>query len=71
MGHKKFEKQKKIISKGLLKTMSNSDPSKLHHHHLVKVSQNNISQLTLLFNSSTHVSSQQIIWSGLLNSLIF
>jgi hypothetical protein len=30
---------KKIISKGLLKTRSNSNPSKVHNYHLVKVSQ--------------------------------
>jgi hypothetical protein len=56
MGHKTFEKQKKkFISKGLLKTRSNSNPSKVHNHHLVKVSENKISQLVLLFNSSSHV----------------
>jgi hypothetical protein len=55
MGHKCFEKQKNKISKGLLKTRFNSDLSKVHNHHLVTISQNNISQLTLLFNSSTHV----------------
>jgi hypothetical protein len=38
MGHKNFEKQKKFISKGLLKTRSNFDLSKVHNHHLVKVS---------------------------------
>jgi len=54
-GTKILRNKKKIISKGLLKTTSNSNPSKVHNHHLVKVSQNKISQLTLLFNSSTHV----------------
>jgi hypothetical protein len=49
-GTKFLKNKKKIISKGLLKTRSNSDPSKVHNNHLVK-----ISQLALLFNSSTHV----------------
>jgi hypothetical protein len=57
MGHKFFEKErKKFISKGLLRTRSNCNPSKVHNHHLVKVSQNKISQLSLLFHSSTFVS---------------
>jgi hypothetical protein len=50
-----LKNKKKFISKGLLKTRSNFDPSKVHNHHLVKVSQNKISQLTLLFHSSTRV----------------
>jgi hypothetical protein len=54
-GTKILRNKKKIISKGLLKTRSNSDPSKVHNHHLVNVSQNKISQLTLLFHSSTCV----------------
>ncbi len=45
---------KKIISKGFLKTRSNSNPSKVHNYHLVKVSQKKISQLTLSFHFSTH-----------------
>jgi len=56
MGHKIFEKErKKFISKGLLKTRSNYKPSKVHNHHLVKASQNKISQSSLLFHSSTLV----------------
>ncbi len=47
--------KKTFISKGLLKTRSNFDPSKIHDHHLIKVSQNKISRLILLFNFSTHV----------------
>jgi hypothetical protein len=48
MGHENFEKKKKkIISKGLLRTRSNSNPSKVHNYHLVKVSQNKISHLAL------------------------
>jgi hypothetical protein len=39
--------KKKIISKGLLKTRSNFDPSKVHNYHLVKVSQKKISHLAL------------------------
>jgi len=42
-GTKFLRNKKKIISKVLLKTRSNSDPSKVHHRHLVKVSQNKIS----------------------------
>jgi hypothetical protein len=47
--------KKKIISNLFLKTRSNSDHSKVHNHHLVKVPQDKISQLALLFNSLTHV----------------
>jgi hypothetical protein len=48
IGHKIFDKQKKIISKGLLKTRFNFDASKVHNYHLVKVSQKKIShKLTL------------------------
>jgi hypothetical protein len=35
--------QKKFISKRLLKIRFNSDPSKIHNYHLVKVSQKTIS----------------------------
>jgi hypothetical protein len=44
----------KSISKGLLKIRFNSDFSKVHNYHLVKVSQKKISHLTLSFHSSTH-----------------
>jgi hypothetical protein len=37
IGHNKSNKLKKIISKGLLKTRSNYDHSKVHNHHLIKV----------------------------------
>jgi hypothetical protein len=37
---------KKIISKGLLKTRSNFDSSKVDNYHLVKVSQKKKSHLT-------------------------
>jgi hypothetical protein len=47
IGHKNFEKQKNIILKGHLKTRSNSNPSKVHNYHLVKISQKNTSHLTL------------------------
>jgi hypothetical protein len=48
IGHKNFDKQKKIISKGLLKTKFNFDASKVHNYHLVKVSKKKISnKLTL------------------------
>jgi hypothetical protein len=50
--------KKKFISKGLLKTRFNSNLSKAHNHHLVMISQNNISELALLFNYSTHVYSK-------------
>jgi hypothetical protein len=41
------EKKTKFISKGLLETRSNFDPSKVHNYHLVNVSQNKISHLAL------------------------
>jgi hypothetical protein len=48
MGHKKIKKnQIKFISKGLLKTSSNFELSKVHNYHLVKVSQKKISHLAL------------------------
>jgi len=50
-----LRKKKKIISKGLLKTRSNFDTSKVHNHHLVNISQNKISQLALPFHSLIHV----------------
>jgi hypothetical protein len=46
---------KKFISKGLLKIRSNSDPSKVHNYHLVKVSQKKFTFNKLLFHSPTHV----------------
>jgi hypothetical protein len=55
-GTRSLRKRKVIISNGLLKTRSNCNPSKVHNHHLVKVSQNKISQLSLLFHYSTLVS---------------
>jgi hypothetical protein len=36
-----------IISKALLKLRSNSNPSKVHNYHLVKISQKKISHLIL------------------------
>jgi hypothetical protein len=53
LGTKNLKNKKKFITKGLLKSRSNSKPSKVHTYHLVKVSQNKISHLTLRFNSST------------------
>jgi len=48
LGKKKLQMtKKKIISKGLLKTRFNSDPSKVHNYHFVKVSQKHISHLIL------------------------
>jgi hypothetical protein len=47
LGTKILRNKKKIISKRLLKTRSNSDPSKVHNYYLVKVSQNKISHLAL------------------------
>jgi hypothetical protein len=47
IGHKNFDKQKKFISKGLLKTSSNFDLSKVHNYHVVKVSPKNISHVPL------------------------
>jgi hypothetical protein len=44
-GTKKLTNKKKIISKGLLKTRSNFDLSKVHNYHLVKVSPKKISHL--------------------------
>jgi len=41
--------------KRTLKTRSNFDRSNVHNHHLVNILQNKISQLALLFHSSTHV----------------
>jgi len=38
---------KKFISKGLLKTTSNSNLSKVHNYHLVKDSEKKISHLIL------------------------
>ncbi len=38
LGTKNLSNEKKIISKKLLKTRSNFDPSKVHNYHLVKVS---------------------------------
>jgi hypothetical protein len=38
LGTTKLTNEKKIISKGLLKTRSNSNPSKVHNYHLVKIS---------------------------------
>jgi hypothetical protein len=35
---KHLTNEKKLISKGLLKTRSNFNPSKVHNYHLVKVS---------------------------------
>jgi hypothetical protein len=46
---------KKIISKGILKIRSNSNPSKVHNYHLVKVSKKIITFNKLSFHSSTHV----------------
>jgi len=40
-------KEKKIIPSGLLKTIFNSNPSKVHNYHLVKVLLKMISHLTL------------------------
>jgi hypothetical protein len=50
-----FKNNKKSISKGLLKTRLNFDPSKVHNYHLVKVLNKIISQLILLFHSSRHI----------------
>jgi hypothetical protein len=50
IGHKKFDKQKKIISKGLLKTSSNFDLSKVHNYHLIKVSPKTISHLPFMIS---------------------
>jgi hypothetical protein len=47
LGTKKLQMTKKIISKGLLKTRFNSNPSKVRNYHFVKVSQKNISHLIL------------------------
>jgi hypothetical protein len=44
---KKLQMAKKITSKGLLKTRFNSNPSKVHNYHFVKVSQKKISHLIL------------------------
>jgi hypothetical protein len=41
-GTKNLTNKKKFISKGLWKTRSNSNPSKVHNYHLVKVSQKKI-----------------------------
>jgi hypothetical protein len=46
-GAKILRNKKKFISKGLLKTRSNSKLLKVHNYHLVKVSQNKISHLLL------------------------
>jgi hypothetical protein len=46
LGIKNLTNEKKIISKRFLKTRSNSNASKVHNYHLVKVSQKNISHLT-------------------------
>jgi hypothetical protein len=46
LGTKDLTNEKKLISKRLLKTRSNFDPSKIHNYHLVKVSQKKISYLT-------------------------
>jgi hypothetical protein len=54
IGQRIFDKQKKIISKGLLKTRFHFDLSKIHNYDLVKVSQKYISHLILRFHSSTH-----------------
>jgi hypothetical protein len=47
LGTKNLTNKKKVILKGLLKTRSNFDLSKVHNYHLVKVSQKTISHLTL------------------------
>jgi hypothetical protein len=47
MGHKKIRNKKKSILKGLLKTRSNFDLSKVYKYHLVKVSHKKKSHLTL------------------------
>jgi hypothetical protein len=44
---KKLRNKKIFISKGLLKTRFNFDPSKVYNYHLIKVSQNKISHLAL------------------------
>jgi hypothetical protein len=52
LGIKNLTNEKKIILKGVLKTMSNFDPSKFHNYHLVKVSKKTF---TFNFMISTHV----------------
>jgi hypothetical protein len=47
LGIKILTNEKKFISKGLLKTKSNSYTSKVHNYHLVKVSPKNNSHLIL------------------------
>jgi hypothetical protein len=47
LGTKFLTNKKKIISKRLLKTRSNFDPSKVHNYYFIKVSQKKISHLTL------------------------
>jgi hypothetical protein len=46
-GAKNLRNKKQFISKRLLKTRFNFDPSKVYNYHLVKVSQNKISHLAL------------------------
>jgi hypothetical protein len=46
LGTKNLTK-KKIISKGLLEIMFNSNLSKIYNYHLVKVSQKQVSHLTI------------------------
>jgi hypothetical protein len=47
LGTKILTNKKKFISKGLLKTRSNFDLSKVHNYYLVKVSPKKISHLPL------------------------
>jgi len=55
LGIKFLINTKNFISKGLFKIRSNSNPSKVHNYHLVKVFPKIISHLTLSFHSLTHV----------------